>query len=540
MRTINFFSLIFFFLLSNVASSADLCSHYFPEESPIESSDLSLSKAFPQDAKVLQRVQKEIENSRDASKFFMSEMTKISDSIKKKHAHEIIDLDWLCLGAGPQCAAASLVLGETGFKSMVLEKSSFVGKTFADKDFFINSTETENLSMHQFPGGVGSLADYTSQKYAHSSQLAAHIQAQQYASTVPVLLSTTLTQVKLIKSDSTHNGQSIFEIITDQGITIRTKNFLVGTGLGDIGTKVKDSDYVQAFEAAYKINFQKPDQMQKIMSTDTFLIALKRSTLQKEIFHLPKRLIVIGDGDGARISLEGLRSANVKIPENFKIVWIGNNFKTAEDYVASRDGGDRYIHHIVPFYKDHIISGVAGHVKSWTQNLDGSMMIKVTDKENKLTEVQGDMIIDSTGYDPIMPKILKQISSEAQLIDVLGPLSELNLEKTVLARQVKLADGTEIPLLALGAAAGALATKLELQNLPNQNSVAIYNTVSRTSAVVSNLLGIPNFKSENGVRSKRFEPLSSLEIIQEAQKERAKREIKQKIITDAFEQKRSA
>lgn len=509
-----------FFLFSSPNVNADAtnsCASIFSSDLKLDNSarDLSLSPAFPQDPATLQKVKSEIEDAKIASLFFMSELRKESDSLKATYRDKVIELDYLCLGAGPQCAAASLVLGTTNKRSLVVEKTDLIAKTFAEKDFFINSTEGTNLTMHNFPGGVGSLADFTSQKYAHSLQLAAHIQAQQYASGVPVLLNTTVVDAKVL----TEKGISTVEILTAQGLRIRTKNFIIGTGLGEIGTKVRDQNYKTAFAENQQNFLAQTAALFPIMSADALLTAIKNSSAKQQTLSLPKRLIVIGDGDGSRIAIEGLSSANVNLPERLKISWVGNNFSTPEEYLASRNGGDRYVHKIIPFYERAQISGTPGHVQSWKRQENGSMQLTVTDKDTGITQmVEGDMIIDATGYDNSVPFFLKNLGAKAELQDIVGSLPELNLTSTVLARQATAENGQKLPVYVIGSAAGGLGTAIELVNSPNKNPMAIFNTAPRTSKFTSDLLQIPEFTSLRGAKTERLPTRSAQEIIEAAKK----------------------
>lgn len=505
--------------LAEKSFGAEKCEGVFGQEQKLEV--LSRSPAFPQDPATLAKVHREIKNSQAASRFFMDEMQKESEKIKASSRGKVIDVDWLCLGAGPQCAAASLVLGRTPSKSLVLERSDLVAKTFAEKDFYINSIELESLSMHHFPGGLGSLAHHTSQKYAHSTQLAAYIQQQQYASAVPVLLGTALTKAHLVK----RGGEVIVEITTNQNITIRAKNLLTGTGLGVVGTKVRDPGYKVAFEADYLKHLSQPDVLFPLMSTDTFLTALKNMKLNGKVAVLPSRIVVVGDGDGSRITIEGMRDPHVRIPKDFHITWVGNDFSTPKQYMESRNGGDRYIHKIVPFYEAKQIQGIPGHLETWSQDSQGKMHLTTVDKASQARfEAEGTLIIDSTGYDPVMPQILKMLEAQPELADVKGPLPELKLTSTVLARQAVSAAGEPLPVFALGASAGPLATSQELIDSPNKNPMAIFNTVPRTSMALSILTKRPPFPSFRGVRTEREAPVSASKMIQEARQKRQEQE----------------
>lgn len=492
------------------ANSAAICEDLFDPPTK-HSPDESLAPHKPATLKI---IESEIKNSKSASDFFMKELRAQSDAIKAKAKNKTIELDFLCLGAGPQCAAASLVLGRTKLTSMVLEKTDSVAKTFSLKDFFINTVELAALTMHAFPGGVGSLANHTSQKYAFSSQLASHIQAQQYASNIPVLFGTTLVSAKTIKVGS----EEIVEVTTDTGIVIRTKNLILGTGLGEIGTKVRDEKYRAAFAHALKLHEQNPDQLFPIMATDTFLIAVKNAKANGKELTVPKEIVIVGDGDGAKICIEGLASLN--LPVGLKITWIGNTYSTPKEYLEG-SGRERYVQFIVPFYERGQITGVPGHAQSWEVMPGGQMRLITADKDTGAKYIaDGQMIIDSTGYDNSVPGILRSLGAQPDMVDILGPLREMNLESTVLGRQAVDTDGNPIPVVAIGAAAGQLGTRAELATAQNKNPVAIFNSVSRTSALISKLVNMLPLESRRGVRAARETLLPAAEIIREAKSHR--------------------
>lgn len=468
-------------------------------------------KPFPDDLISLQKIAHEQREAVKVSEFLMQEMRAKSQTLKSEYKNKVVELDVLCLGAGPQCAAASLVLKNTKLRSLVVEKTDLVAKTFAEKDFYINSLEASRVSMHDFPGGHGSLAHFTSQGYAHSSQLAAHIQSQQYASKVPVLLKTEIIAVKKVQE----GGRTVLEVLTNAGITFRTKNLLLGTGLGEIGTKVKDAGYQKDFAHFLTSHEVQNDSLQPIMSTDAFLVSLKENRLKKQNVRVPREIILIGNGDGSRIAVEALNDKHVSLPEGFKIHWIGNNFKFAEEYVASQAGWDRYIDKIVPHYEQGRITGVPGHVEKVEVLSSGRYRVTVKDaKNNIVSQAEGDMIVDSTGYTNLNGKLLTEAVKTPELVDVVGPLKELGLTETVLARQFQEVGGEKLPIYAVGPAAGSLAKEAELVNSPNKNPVAIFNTVARTSQFVSQLLGVKALESRRGDRDERPPTKSASEIIQ--------------------------
>ncbi len=499
------FTFIFILGISTPSFANNLCSNLF---------SLSYSPAFPSDAATASRVRFEIENAKRASRLFMKALKRKSDILKRNFYKKIIDLEMVCIGAGPQCASASLVLGRAGRAAIVIEKTEHIAKTFAEKDFIINSVETGTLSMHEFPGGVGSLANYSSSKYAHSSQLAAYIQGQQSHSKIPVLLGTTVTSIREINID----GKTLVEIKTDQNITFRTPRLILGTGIGEVASKIPDNNYVMEFNKNHLMHLENPAKILPIMCTDTLLVSLKINAKKNKTVTLPKEVIIIGDGDGSRIAVEGLIDAHVNLPQGFKLTWVGNDFRTAVEYVASRGGGDRYIHKIVPLYENNQIEGTNGKAEKVDFLENGRMRVTVYNKEkNTRVTVEGDMIIDTTGAQSVSGMLI-QSAGEVRLVDVKGELKEMNLDSTVLGRQYVTELGRPLPIYAVGPTAGALATKEELVNSQNQNPVAIFNTVGRTSALISNLLGVPHLPSNRGARKERPPVQNAEDIVRQINK----------------------
>lgn len=479
------------------------------------------SAAFPQDAATLSLVAQEIDNSIQASKYFMGKISERSRELKRQIRTQggTIQVDVLCLGAGVQCAEVSLVLGRSKFNTMVVEATNLVANNFASKSFFINSEERAALTMHEFPGGVGELSDHTSQKYASSVQLAAHIQEQQYASDVPVLLGSKVAKVEI--RDVGKPNQSL-RITTANGITIIAKHLFVGTGLGTIGTKVRDEGYRAAFDRDLQKHLSDSDKLFPVMSTDTFLEAIHNARLNGKTLTLPQSVVIVGDGDGARIAMEGMRNPNVNLPAGFQITNIGNNFQTAADYLASRKGSDRYRHLIVPFYAAGQVHGNPGHVQSWSCcDAEGRMQLVSTDKETGASYTSsGQMVIDSTGYDAVVPGLQHQVGAADQLADFTGPLPEMGMSQTILMRQMTLPNGTTLPIYAIGAAAGPMATREELTPSPNRNPISIFNTVARTSMAVAILFNQAPFSSQRGARTARKPTISFQKMIEQAEDKR--------------------
>jgi ribulose 1,5-bisphosphate synthetase/thiazole synthase len=429
------------------------------------------------------------------NKELFSQSRKLQVKLKKKN--EVFDV--ICLGAGPQCAAASLVLGQSKLKSLVVEKTNVVASNFAQKDFIINSSETDILSMHNFPGGVIKFDQVISQKYANSRQLAAYIQAQQYQSGVPVLFQTEIIGFRIDKQ----GDSSVVVLKTKSGQELRAKRLLIGTGLGEANTKVPTPEYRAMFKHLVNKSSVEPHALQKIMSTETFMKALNIAPHRKTKIEMPKRLVIIGNGDGARITVEELLEPYVVLPKDFQILWIGNNAKTAEEYVMSQNGWDRYIDKVVPHYQANRIVAIDGYAMEGKLLDNGTLKIRVENPTTKVsTEVEADMVIDSTGYENVILKVLAQDLGEATLKDVKGSMPERELTGISIARQVT-TQSQETPIYFIGPATGPLLSKDQMSKLPNRNGVSIYNNIGLTSAFVSDLLKLPELQRDLGQKDGR-------------------------------------
>lgn len=491
---------------SYASTEPNSCALTFEGNSP----SLAISAAFPKDVKTLQAVQNEVEAAKTVGRTLMHQFRERSERLLEEWRGQVVEMDVVCLGAGPQCTSVSLVLGKTQLKSLVVEKTEWVAKTFAEKDFFINSSELEQLSMHEFPGGVGSLSDFTSQRYGHSSELAAYIQSQQFSSGVPVLLNQEVVSIQQLKDK---RGIS-FELKTKSGVTIRAKKLLFGTGLGEVATKVKVESYQEVFLKNLNQHEKNPFLIQKVMSTDTFLVSLRNLQERGTTLLLPRRIILIGDGDGSKIVLEAISRARLKWPQGFEVIWVGNTHKNAEEYVASTRGWDRYIDHIVPYYIRHQIRGVSGYIETWSQKEDGTFQMSSKDKQSgAITPFEGDMIIDSTGYTPTTTAFYESMGAQAEAIDVKTRLNRNDASETTVARQLVAQNQEPLQVFLLGPAAGYLATKEELQGTVNMNPVSIMNTVTRSSRLASLLVGRAPLSTRYGIREKRGTVMSAQQIL---------------------------
>ncbi len=455
----------------------------------------------------------ELSNALKLSQKVMTEIRKESALIQARLQKNSEIFDVVCLGAGPQCTAASMVLGKTNLKSLVVEKSDTVSSNFASKDFMINSSETSDLTMHEIPGGALHFDQIMSSKYGNSQQLATYVQALQFQSKVPVLLNTEVVSFELRKIGNIE----VVVLKTAQGTEILAKKLMVGTGLGEAVTKIPDSNYQKILKEQVQISKQNPLALQKLMNTETFMKALKLDPKAAKPIVMPKTLAMIGSGDGARISLEELMESFVVMPKDFKIYWIGSNIKTADEYIASQKGWDRYIEKVVPHFQQGRIESVSGYGQSVEFLSNGKMKISVQDPDTKvISQVEVDMAVDNTGYENVILNNILKAFPQSALKDVRGSLAERNLNETALARQLSL-NGQDVGIYFLGISAGPLATREELATALNRNPVAIYNNAPRTSAFVSQVTGTPSLPRTIGkktTKNKVMDADSAFELLQ--------------------------
>jgi hypothetical protein len=311
--------------------------------------------------------------------------------------------DLIIIGAGPQAVAAALAARGTHLKVLIVDKSDVVASNFAHKEFVINSVETHTLSMHDFPNSKIKLNHFSSTKYASSHQLAAFLQAQVFYSKADVLLR---TEVLSLETDST---TGISKLKASGGLNLEAPVLLVATGLGEATTKVRDAKYLELYNQKAK-EFETTGELNSVMSTETFMKLVERARRGNKNVAMPKSLALIGNGDGARIVVEELLDSRVQLPNDFKIYWLGNEAKTAEEYVNSQQGWDRYIDRVVPFYKAGIIEALPGHVNAVSE-MQSALKIKLDQKDDKgnlikQVEIDAALIVDSTGYENVGKKLL--------------------------------------------------------------------------------------------------------------------------------------
>ncbi len=455
----------------------------------------------------------ELSNALKLSQKVMTEIRKESILIQSRLEKISEVFDVVCLGAGPQCIAASMVLGKSKLRSLVVEKSDTVSSNFALKDFMINSSETSDLTMHEIPGGALHFDQIMSSKYANSQQLATYLQALQFQSKVPVLLNTEVVSFELRQV----GGIEVVVLKTAQGLDILAKKLMVGTGLGEAITKIPDLNYQKNLKEQVQASKQNQFALQKLMNTETFMKALKLDPKSAKPIVMPKTIAIIGSGDGARISLEELMESFVVMPKDIKIYWIGSNIHTAEEYIASQKGWDRYIEKMIPHFQQGRIESVPGYGQSVELLINGKMKISVQDPDTKaIRQIEVDMAVDNTGYENVtLNKILKTFPQSA-LKDVRGSLAERNLSDTALARQLSL-NGKDLGIYFLGISAGPLATRDELTSEANRNPVSIFNNAPRTSAFVSQVTGTPSLPRTTGKKTARNKVLdadSAFELLQ--------------------------
>lgn len=442
----------------------------------------------------------EVANARKLSSLVMPEISKSSLRTLSMLRKTSPVLDYVCLGAGPQCAAASLEFSKSSWKGIAVDKNSTVASNFAEKDFMINSSETDDLTMHGIPGANIEFSEVISSKYGNSQQLAAYIQSVQLQSKVPVLLNTEVIGFEVRKL----GGETVIVLKTNHDVEIKARNVLVGTGLGVADTKIPTPFYRQMFQQSLRNSEINPALIQTVMNTETFMRALRIDPIHKRKVVMPKEIAIIGNGDGARIAAEELLESFVVLPKDFKIYWIGNDYQTAAQYQESQGGWDRYIQKVSVHYEKNRVQGIPGYAVDAQLLETGRLSFKVEDPKTKAVKVvEVDMAIDSTGYDNQIVKVMNQSLGKTSYKDVKGNLKERNQTDVTIARQIVLEDGTILPIYMTGPSSGPLLTREQLTPMKNRNPVAIYNNVPLTAELAAQLSGVEPYPRTLGERTSR-------------------------------------
>ncbi|MFN9069170.1 MAG: hypothetical protein ACK5V3_18245, partial [Bdellovibrionales bacterium] len=371
--------------------------------------------------------------------------------------------------------------------------------------------ETNTMSMHDYPNSKIKFNHFSSTKYASSHQLAAFLQAQIFHSKADVLLK---TEVLGLEIDPV---TGISRLITSGSLNLEAPVVLVATGLGVATTKIRDTQYAELYAQKAK-EFETTAELNSVMSTETFMKLIERARLGDKKVVMPKSMALIGNGDGARIVVEELLDSRVKLPENFKIFWLGNEANTADEYIKSQLGWDRYIDRVVPFYKAGVIDALPGHVSS-VIDIDGTLKIKLDQKDNQgnllqQVEIEAAMIVDSTGYDNVGKKLVDKSFPGSTLADVTGSIPFRQIDSAVLARQVVI-NGQPTGTYLVGPAAGSdIVSKAELGSFSPRASVSIHLNIPKVYQLVKNLFEITREDGlVNGAKKETPPVMSSDEIL---------------------------
>lgn len=413
------------------------------------------------------------------------ELKKISDQIKSKlKSEKNLTVDMLCVGAGPQCASASQIAGISKKSGLVVESTGTIASTFFNKHFFINTVERENLSQHPFPGTRLRMDHLTDRLYVSSQQLGSYIQAVQYSSGIPVLFNT-----RVVKIEPQTDGSS--RVYMNDGSVVHAKKVLLGTGLGEQSTKVKNEAFNNRLKTDLSNTASGQLQKQGSFSSESFLEQIKMHDLRGQNMPLSKNLVLIGNGDGARIALEGLLALNVKLPAGFKVIWVGNGAKTAEEYVAGLGNQERYAPMVKKLFEQGLIEGIDGRCQDVIVKADGQFIVKsakISEAGETISESSFETatVIDSTGYTNMAVNLVEGYGQKKELADVRGSMNDFGLTDTVLGRQLMIGE-KPADIFLIGPSAGNLVTPEELKSLPARNPVAMYNNVPRTAYLVAQM-----------------------------------------------------
>lgn len=391
--------------------------------------------------------------------------------LKLSHSKDqFIEIETLCIGAGPACigAAANMPV-KVKEKSIILEATDNVAGVFSNANFFIN---TPAFFTTISKAGTPFKSDL---KFPHSSQLASYLQRSLIESEINVLLKSKVVDLTPIVDN---NGTKHVLVYTENGLVFRAKNILIGTGLGAGKTNVKNITYATKFQE-YQIETSKnPGEYRQIMHSDAFLAAHKLQN--NKIPANTKEIIIIGNGDGARISLEALALQIKDLPAGLKIKWIGGNYSNAQEYLASQSNFDRYTQLIPQLFEKNLIEGFAGRVLDVSFDSKGGVKSFVVGKEE--TQIIVDMkdnsiVVDATGY-ALNPSPLESLSKKATVNKI-----DTIIEGEKISEQIE-TDGQLQPIYIVGAASNFSKAR---GNSMVANPVAIFNNMWTVERLIDQL-----------------------------------------------------
>lgn len=474
------FSFILAVSLSNTSFAiSNYCDSIFSKRAPVKSShELSyIDQATSHD-------RSEIATAKSESREAMRTIRHQSDKLMERFVglKKIIELDVLCVGAGPACtAAAHSIPKNLRSKSLIIEGTNYVAKVFNNANFYINTPAQYTL----IPEAKSTFN--STFKYPHSAQLASYLQRSLIESGVPTLLKVSITSIRLVTDAK---GRVVATLLTtDKGLTFKVKQVLFGTGLGEGATKVQDPIYQELFNQNQELIKNNPTEFQKIMHSDAFLMTLKskENSLTDDGIakSLPSSIVLLGNGDGARITLEGIVQLSHFLPKNFKITWVGGDYKSAEDYLKSQSSFDRYTRLIPDLYNRNLIIGHEGRSSGVSISENGSVSVSIAKKSGELSKIivenKDTVIIDATGYSQKI-KVLETLPGETELKTVYATKAQhselFDQQPMAIAKQVYI-KGVSIPVHIIGAATGGLATPTETNGKVVKNPVAVENNVWR-------------------------------------------------------------
>jgi hypothetical protein len=304
-------------------------------------------------------VQAELVRATAESEKAMAALRQRSSTLKAKidkaaKDGKIETFEFGCIGGGPACIAAMLKLTpEQRTRAVIIERTNWIAGVFAEKDFVIN-TEVKTTSI---PNSIVPFKNFSNLKYPLSRQLAAYLQTNLSRSKVHVLLATEVTRLKYDKAANETR------VDFKSGHSIKVRQLVLGTGLGEPTTKVPGHKYLDLYKH-YQAEWRKDKtKLWPILHSDNFLVwkrEIERTVPSSEISNrLPKRILILGSGDGSRIAMEAL--FNLGLSADTKIFILGVKIESAADFIESQGKFDRYLPAITKLIQEGKLVGVQAH-----------------------------------------------------------------------------------------------------------------------------------------------------------------------------------
>lgn len=324
---------------------------------------------------------------------------------------KIPEYDVVIVGTGPHAVitANSMRQKAPNIRILMIEGSDGAGTFQKMGDSFrLNSQELPGASGNNLSGlplQPSDLHDPKIGSYPLASTLGDATIAGKLASGSHMIVNERVNDVSKIKD-------GVYQVKTIGDIKVNAKAVFVATGLGDARVKLSTpagENFVRAEEA---LAAKKSTYSPRAETVDTYLA---RETKAPSKVDLSEKVIVVaGQGDGGKIAVEKIHK---QFP-NAKIIWLGQEAATAEEYLKSVQAKVTRYGDISKLYDKGVIVPVKGRLSTTGPN--GAKKVSITYNDPIAGEkiIDADKLVLSIGYENTAPDMLKSLGKDTIPITV--------------------------------------------------------------------------------------------------------------------------